>query len=1173
MQIRNSEQLQAAVKAFGTALRNDDGVLIKSMTIDPIFGELLVDYSDSTTANLGKIQGDDGLPGDDGVAVIDVQLVADPEQNNAVFIQTTLSNGIILQSLESLSGHNGTSVSTAYVNNNTIYFELDNGEALPGIPVQGLSAEALESAVVIDGAIVFTLTSGEKLPPVYVDGLAVNNITGAEVEGSDLILIFEDGTRLSAGVAADLKGRDIVSLTKTEGKVYAAYSDAPETPILLGELNGITEVQLVDGALKMLMDDGSEADLGAFMVFTGAFVREGELILTTNQPGEAAEVNVGPVADLKGDKGTGIQSVAMTDNSLVITLTDETVLPPLPVSGLTPISVVSARYDAVETELLIKLSDESEIATGISNDIRGKGIADCTFDPTTGEITLTYTHGEEPLVVGTLPVITNLELMPNGQLMVTWSNSPDAPVELANIKTMVSITTNPETGEVTAAFNDESSEVLGKIRSVTTIETDEITGEVVATFNDASTETLGKIRSVASVATNPANGIVTTTFTDGEEQELGKIRSVEAAEVTGGQLILTYSGGEKVPLGSVIGEKGDNGISIIGAELNESGHLIVYKDDETEIDAGFARTTVQNLIGKTVTVEPEEGQVLFLHAHEGSVVAFRNGVFVPQDDLDLSVSDSISYAKGADLTPADKLTFIIYVAGGPSATGRGVFKIEGVNDTDYLVTLEDGSEFTIQTKTEFDYSTLPPGVASANVSATGELVITLTDGKTISAGQANKAINTKNAKIDGSGNLIITLDDDSAFNAGSVISNLTITNAEVDTNGHLQITLNSGSTFDAGPTGIYVTETNITDQDVLQIKLSDGRTLDAGSVRNPLLGSRKDYTAFEGQTDFPIVHDKFDVMVYANGVCLSKEALDLTNPKMVKMKSPRKENDIIVILLIGAGNSLAVGIQSEEDAPNDSVYSKDYDGVVGWQRLNRMKQGYPNKFVAQEAQTTFSVLHNGLVNVFVNGKLWTEGYTLPTDNRRVVFDTGLTVDDQVMIEVLSAPVSQSGFLAGQFIRIGYESYSPGGTFRANSWEVRQLNTIIEDSVGVQLLNNRLILPQGKYYIDGTAACNGVRQNVLRLRNLTRNEVTVQGGPTFAAPVQGTGVGTPDHMSPISGYFTVDSQSAIILEHRCITTVSSYGFGTGTAGGRGSRINYDQLGIPSRLIDLKIWKVG
>ncbi|HSG52862.1 MAG TPA: hypothetical protein VLA40_12225, partial [Rheinheimera sp.] len=328
--------------------------------------------------------------------------------------------------------------------------------------------------------------------------------------------------------------------------------------------------------------------------------------------------------------------------------------------------------------------------------------------------------------------------------------------------------------------------------------------------------------------------------------------------------------------------------------------------------------------------------------------------------------------------------------------------------------------------------------------------------------------------------------------------------------------------------------------------------------------------------EFPVVHAGQTVVIYANGVSLSPAAMDLTGAN-VKVVTPRSENDIIRIVLLSAGATFAAGIQGENDAANATYYGKDDLGNIGFHPLALTKLAEPINYVATEGQTTFAAAHDGInnVEVFVDGVLKHSGFTAPAG--QIVFDVGLTAGQQVRINLLKAPRSNGDLLVGNYARVAYEVYSSGGTFIKNGWRIRALNKIVQDNIGISLNSNRIILPAGIYYVKGYAACVGVRQNVLRMFNQTTNEELLIGPAVFAAQITSVRNQTMECHTPIDGYITLNTQSAIVLQHRGVVTVNGFGFGRGSAGGldAGSLSTYDAniLGYPGRLVDLEIWKVS
>lgn len=1072
------QQLQASIAAFAERIATGTGKTISSTYIDPISGELVINYSDSTSSNLGVVVASDGEPGADGVGILDVELYPDPLDDKNVFFKTILTNGIELRTATPLSAWNGKSIRDVFLEDNQLIFTLDDEDATP-------------------------------LPPIPVLGLEAVSVVGATVVEGELFFDLSNGNRIASGVVEDLRGRGVADMYKREGKLYAKYSTAPDVEVELGDIAGISSISMVQGSLHVTLDSdlSSSIDLGPIVGFTGAYVEGNNLFVTTNQPAPDDIIDIGPVANLKGDTGVGVATVAIDDNEFVVTLTDASEFR-LPVSGLSPVSVVGARYDTGENKLFLALSNDSEVDTGVVEDLRGVGIVGASVTAATGELFLYYSDAPElPVLSGVVPTI---------------------------------ISTYIEEGELFAIYSTSVEPV-----------------------------SLGSVDSVVSLLQKP-NGTVEATYASGKTENVGKLRSLTQAAIIGGRLVLTYNDGSITDIGNVVGPKGDDGISVIGAEINAGGDLIIHKSDGTEHNAGFARTSVLNLLGKTYNFEATVGQTEFTLPHLGEVLFFVNGSLVDDADIDVAINDIITYS-GTTLVAGDKVKVIAYAAGGPSETGRGIFDVTAVTETAYAIQLEDGSEFTIETETPIPIESLPPGISNVEVLPNGNLQITLTNATTIDAGPTSNAINTTGARVDTAGRLHISLSDGSEIDVGSVASDLEITNAVV-TDGDLILTFSGGGVINAGPTGVYVTECVINEADKLIITLSNGTTFDAGLVRNPLLGSIYDFICFPNQVEFAVPHGGFEVILYANGVALSPAALDLTNPAIVKVTTAREENDIVRIVLLSQGNIVANQLAGEIEAGIDTYYGKNLNGEIGFHPIIMSKLVIPTDFVATVNQNTFFVNHSGAVDVFVDGILQQGTFTLPPDNRRVVFNTPLTVGQKVRINVLAAPRANGDLMFSNYARVGFESYSAGGTFSANAWRIRQLNVIKQDTIGVQLSANRIILPAGKYYVKGYGACKGVRQNAMRLFNQTLSETILQGGASFAYYYSHV-INTPDDHTPISGYIDVPVQSSIVLQHRCVTTINTWGFGVGTAGGPSTTIPVDRLGIPGRLVDLEIWKVG
>ena len=103
--------------------------------------------------------------------------------------------------------------------------------------------------------------------------------------------------------------------------------------------------------------------------------------------------------------------------------------------------------------------------------------------------------------------------------------------------------------------------------------------------------------------------------------------------------------------------------------------------------------------------------------------------------------------------------------------------------------------------------------------------------------------------------------------------------------------------------------------------------------------------------------------------------------------------------------------------------------------------------------------------------------------------------------------------------------------------IRQLNIITLDTIGITLNNNKFTIPSGTYSIVASAPGYAVREHQLRLRNITTNTTTVIGASSWSISEYFGG----SH-SFIDDTFTVENTSSFELQHYCNTAKSSNGLG-------------------------------
>jgi hypothetical protein len=111
--------------------------------------------------------------------------------------------------------------------------------------------------------------------------------------------------------------------------------------------------------------------------------------------------------------------------------------------------------------------------------------------------------------------------------------------------------------------------------------------------------------------------------------------------------------------------------------------------------------------------------------------------------------------------------------------------------------------------------------------------------------------------------------------------------------------------------------------------------------------------------------------------------------------------------------------------------------------------------------------------------------------------------------------------------------------------------------GASLGSNQITLPAGTYYIDASAPGHGVDTHVAKLRNTTDAADTLIGTASI-----GSNSGDVTQRSFIAGRFTIAAPKVFEIQHRCLTTRTTNGFG-----------NPCNFGVVEVYTDVRIWKVA
>ncbi len=155
---------------------------------------------------------------------------------------------------------------------------------------------------------------------------------------------------------------------------------------------------------------------------------------------------------------------------------------------------------------------------------------------------------------------------------------------------------------------------------------------------------------------------------------------------------------------------------------------------------------------------------------------------------------------------------------------------------------------------------------------------------------------------------------------------------------------------------------------------------------------------------------------------------------------------------------------------------------------------------------------------------------------------------------LQGPFVFRGGLAIPFIHVQDQkpSGTAAGSFAADAWRTRDLNTVLTNTIpDASLASNQITLPAGTYYVEASApAALTVDQHKVKLRRIT-------------APASDLLIGTSEfdpQRAWVVGQFVADMTIAIELQHRCSTAGAAFGIPAG-------------FGVVEVYADVRIWKVA
>lgn len=124
----------------------------------------------------------------------------------------------------------------------------------------------------------------------------------------------------------------------------------------------------------------------------------------------------------------------------------------------------------------------------------------------------------------------------------------------------------------------------------------------------------------------------------------------------------------------------------------------------------------------------------------------------------------------------------------------------------------------------------------------------------------------------------------------------------------------------------------------------------------------------------------------------------------------------------------------------------------------------------------------------------------------------------------------------------------GGSFTADIWTIRTINTVRTAAPWASLANNRITLQAGTYRIAASAPAFAVNGHRTRLYNVTDSAITIIG--TTENTSANTATDPVQTRSAVVGQFTITGAKAFELQHFADQSRNTYGLGRTTTSGAG-----------------------
>ncbi|MDD4924288.1 MAG: hypothetical protein PHF74_05585 [Dehalococcoidales bacterium] len=155
-------------------------------------------------------------------------------------------------------------------------------------------------------------------------------------------------------------------------------------------------------------------------------------------------------------------------------------------------------------------------------------------------------------------------------------------------------------------------------------------------------------------------------------------------------------------------------------------------------------------------------------------------------------------------------------------------------------------------------------------------------------------------------------------------------------------------------------------------------------------------------------------------------------------------------------------------------------------------------------------------------------------------DTDLTPTDDKQLTPKKYVDDQIGNDSGLYAIIvdQKDANTDGGTFTADAWRTRDLNTVQYDGIGVTVGSNQITVPAGTYYIEAEVPAEHVRHHKAILYDVTNSDTLIVGGNNYSRSTDGSAL-----FGDLRGVVTLAAETILEIRHRCGTTQSTTGFGS------------------------------